>query len=175
MKYYGIVKQRSMTKRVLLFCGCLFLIVLEFSQQNYLFTFVAALLAFLNFFRKYHEVSEEGIFIRYRWLGLKVDYTWTWDQITAMRPDYKKARPNVFMEMAKDVTIRAFVFTPEDARGVLELAKRMAPDAYIDDRTEEERIEYEEERDRIIEEQKKRIRRQKQEAKARAKKNKKKK
>lgn len=59
--------------------------------------------------------------------------------ITAMRPDYKKAAPNIYMEIAKDVTIRAFVFTKSDAIGVMELAKKMNPDMYVDDRDEEQR------------------------------------
>ena len=67
-----------------------------------------------------------------------------------MRPDYKKAKPNIMMEIAKDVSVRAFVFTPEDAVKVMEFAQRMNPEAYVDSRTEAEREAYKEERDRMI-------------------------
>lgn len=89
-----------------------------------------------------------------------------------MRPDYKKAKPNIMMEIAKDVSVRAFVFTPEDAVKVMEFAQRMNPEAYVDSRTEAEREAYKEERDRMIAEKQMQIRRQKQAEKARKKKHK---
>ena len=89
-----------------------------------------------------------------------------------MRPDYKKAKPNIMMEIAKDVSVRAFVFTPEDAVKVMEFAQSMNPEAYVDSRTEAEREAYKEERDRMIAEKQMQIRRQKQAEKARKKKHK---
>lgn len=168
MVFKGIImKERSTKKRVLMFFGCLFIAALEFWQHNYVFAIVALILAFFCIaFKKEHVISEEGVDIRYILLGIPYNYRWTWDQITAIRPDYKKARPKVLLEIAKDVSIRPFVFTLEDAVKVMEFAKQMNPDAYIDDRTEEEREEYKQERDRMIAEKQMQIRRQKQEAKA---------
>ena len=91
-------------------------------------------------------VNEKGIHIIYNFFGFKIPYTWTWDVITVVRPDYKKAKPNVLMEMAKDVTIRGFVFTKADAEGVMELAKRMNPNTFVEDYSEEEAEQAEAER-----------------------------
>jgi len=167
MVFKGIImKERSKQKRILMFFGCLFIAALEFWQKNYFFAVVALILAFFCVgYKKEHVISEEGVDIRYIFVGIPYNYRWTWDQITAMRPDYKKAKPHIMMEIAKDVSVRAFVFTPEDAVKVMEFAKTMNPDAYIDDRTEEEREAYKEERDRLIAEKQMQIRRQKQAAK----------
>lgn len=172
MVFKGIImKERSKQKRMLMFFGCLFISALEFWQHKYIFAVVALVLAvFCIAFKKEHVISEEGVDIRYILMGIPHNYRWTWDQITAMRPDYKKAKPNVMLEIAKDVSVRAFVFKPSEAVKVMEFAKKMNPDAYIDDRTEEEREEYKRERDRMIAEKQMQIRRQKQEAKAKKKK-----
>lgn len=174
MEYKGIImKERSTKKRVLMFFGCLGIAALEFWQDEYVFAVIALILAaFCVAFKKEHVISEEGVDIRYIFMGIPHNYRWTWDQITAMRPDYKKAKPHIMMEIAKDVSVRAFVFTPEDAVKVMEFARQMNPDAYIDDRTEEEREAYKEERDRMIAERQMQIRRQKQAEKAKKKKRK---
>lgn len=173
--YKGIVKERSVQRKMFMFIVGAALFCVEFMEKNYLFMVILAILCLAIFFKKEHIVSEDGVEIRYQLLGAKVSYKWEWAEITAMRPDYKKAKPNIFMEIAKDVTIRAFVFTPEDAVGVMELAKKMNPDMYVDDRTEEQRREDEDERNRQIAEARMRQNRAKQEAKAKAKKRKKKK
>lgn len=177
MEYKAFIRnERSTKKRMFLLLGSLFLLGFSLMLKEYLYAAVAALLCVLCGFQKEHVVSEAGVDIRYELLGFKHVHRWEWEDITAMRPDYKKSTEDrIFLEIAKDVTIRAFIFTNDDAVAVMELAKRMNPDAYIDDRTEEERERYILERDEIIEEQQIRYRQQKREAKARAKKNKKKK
>ncbi len=174
MVFKGInMRERSKRKRILMFFGCLGITALEIWQKNYFFAIVALILAFFCIgYNKEHVISEEGVDIRYVFLGIPYNYRWTWDQITAMRPDYKKAKPNIMMEIAKDVSVRAFVFTPEDAVKVMEFAQRMNPEAYVDSRTEAEREAYKEERDRMIAEKQMQIRRQKQAEKARKKKHK---
>ncbi len=170
MIYKGIVKKRDMKRKMLLLTGCMVLLYIEFLERNYLYMAIAVIIALAVFFRKEHVVSEKGVSIEYDLLGMKVSNKWTWDQITAIRPDFKKAKPNILLEIAKDVTIRAFVFEEEDAWGVLELAKKMNPDMYVDDRTEEERREAEDERNRKIDEARMREKRAKQKAKERARK-----
>ncbi len=174
MVYKGIImKERSKRKRIFMFFGCLLIAGLEFWQTNYFFAVVAVILALLCIaFKKEHVISEEGVDIRYILMGIPHNYRWEWDEITAMRPDYKKAKPHIMMEIAKDVSVRAFVFTPEDAVKVMAFAKEMNPEAYIDDRTEEEREAYKEERDKMIAEKQMQFRRQKQAEKAKKKKNK---
>ncbi len=63
---------------------------------------------------------------------------WTWDQITAVQPDYIKERPNARVLFEKDAVLRSFLFTPEDCQDVLKLAAKMNPEAFVDDYTAEE-------------------------------------
>lgn len=154
MIYKGIVKERDTKRKAILFAGCLLMLYVSFLQGNFLYICMAAIIGLAVFFKKEHIVSEEGVSIVYSLFGMKVVNKWEWDVITAIRPDFKKSKPNVLLEIAKDVTIRAFVFKEEDIPGVLELAKRMNPDMYVDDRTKEERMEAEDERSRKLAEAK---------------------
>lgn len=153
MIYKGIVKERDPKRKMLLFAGCMLVLFLSILSGNYLYVCVAIVISLAVFFKKEHVVSEEGVMIVYRLLGMKVVDKWEWKDLTAMRPDFKKARPDVLMEIGRDVTIRAFVFKKEDVPGVLELAKKMNPNMYVDDRTEEERFEAEDERNRRLAEE----------------------
>lgn len=150
MIYKGIVKERDPKRKALLFAGCLVLLYVSYMQGNFLYMCIAAVIALAVFFKKEHVVSEEGVSIVYSLFGMKVVNKWTWEEITAIRPDFKKAKPNVLLEIARDVTIRAFVFKEEEIPGILELAKKMNPDMYVDDRTKEERMEAEDERSRKL-------------------------
>ncbi|MBR3374601.1 MAG: hypothetical protein IKG71_02260, partial [Firmicutes bacterium] len=82
----------------------------------------------------------------YNIFGIKIPYTWTWDVITIVRPDYSKAKPNVLLEIAKDVTIRGFVFKKSEVQDVMDFIKRMNPNIHVEDFTEEEAARAEEER-----------------------------
>ena len=137
-QYKGIVKTRTPERKILLVVvGCIIL-YLSFEMRNWLYITMAVILLFAVFFTKEHIVDEKGVHIVYNFLGIKIPYSWGWDVITAIRPDYDKAKPNVLLEIGKDVTIRAFVFTKEDALEVMKFAKEMKPDLYVDDVTEEE-------------------------------------
>ena len=162
MIYKGIVKERDLKRKIILFVGCLILFYVSFLRGNYLYMGITVIIALAVFYKKEHVVSEEGVAIVYNLFGIKVTNQWEWDEITAMRPDFKKAKPNVLLEIARDVTIRAFVFKEEDVPGVLELAQKMNPDMYVDDRTKEERMEAEDERSRKLIE----VRKQKERARA---------
>ena len=170
MTYKGIVKERDLKRKTILLIGGIVILYLSFRQQNYFYMILAVILTLAIFFEKTHLVSERGVEIRYKLFAWKVVNRWEWDQITAIRPDFKKAKPNILLEIAKDVAIRPFVFTEEDAWGVMELAKKMNPNAYVDDRTQEERREDADEYNRKLDEERMRKARAKQEAKAKARK-----
>ncbi len=146
MTYKGIVRQRSKERKLLLIFAGAVLLYLSYRNGNYLYIAIAVILMFAVFLEKEHLVSEDGVTIRYGMFGMRVDNHWNWDVITAVKPDYKKARPNIYLEIAKDVTIRAFVFKLAEAEAVMELAKRMNSEIYVDDRSESERERAEEER-----------------------------
>ncbi len=168
MIYKGIVKKRDAKRKAYLIVGGIVILYLAFLQKNWLYIMLAIILMLAIFFKKEHVVSEKGVAIEYDLFGMKVTNKWEWNQITAIRPDFKKAKPNILLEIAKDVTIRAFVFEEEDAWGVMELAKKMNPDMYVDDRTEEERREDADEYNRKLDEARMRQHRAKQEAKEKA-------
>ena len=139
VQYKGIVKKRSSDRKILLVVVGAIVLFLSYQQRNPLYIIMAVIMIAAIFFDKEHIVDEKGVHIVYNFLGIKIPYSGSWDVITAMRPDYKKAAPNVLMEIGKDVTIRAFTFTKKDAVGVMELAKKMNPKMYVDDRDEEQR------------------------------------
>lgn len=146
MIYKGLVRERSKERKIFLILAGAGLLYLSYRNGNYLYMAIAVVLTLAVFLEKEHLVSESGATIRYRIFGMNVDNHWNWDVITAVKPDYKKARPDIYLEIAKDVTIRAFVFKRSDAEHVMELAKRMNSEIYVDDRSEEERARAEEER-----------------------------
>lgn len=170
MVYKGIVKTRDAKRKGILLVGGIIILYMAYLQKNWLYIMMAVILIMAIFFKKEHVVSEKGIFIEYDLFGMKVSNKWEWDQITAVRPDFKKAKPNVLLEIAKDVTIRGFVFSEEDVWGVIELAKKMNPNMYVDDRTEEQRREDNDEYHRKLDEAKTREALAKRKAKEKAKK-----
>lgn len=141
MIYKGIVKTRDAKRKALLLAGSIVILYIALMQGNYLYIAVDAVLILAVFFKKEHVVSEKGVSIEYELFGIKVSNKWEWSQITAIRPDYKKAKPNILLEIAKDVTIRPFVFKEKEAWDVMNLARKMNPEIYVDDRTEEQRKE----------------------------------
>lgn len=170
MIYKGIVKTRDNKRKACLLVGCALILYMSIMQRNYLYIVLAIILTVAVFFKKEHVVSEAGVSIDYELFGMKVSSKWEWDQITAIRPDFKKAKPNILLEIARDVTIRPFVFTKEDAWGVMALAKKMNPEAYVDDRTMDQRREDADEYNRQLDEARMREKRAKQEEKAKARK-----
>lgn len=150
MVYKGIIRERTKERKIFLILIGALTFYLSYRKENYLYMAIAVLLSTAVFFQKEHLVSEKGVTIRYKLFGMTVNNHWNWDVITAIRPDFKKAKPYIFLEIAKDVTIRAFVFKLEDAEAVMALAKRMNPDIYVDDRSEAEREKAEEERNAKI-------------------------
>ena len=145
-EYRGIVKTRTNERKILLVVVSCIILYLSYQMRNWLYFAMGLVMMSAIFYTKEHVVNEKGIHIIYNFFGIKIPYTWTWDVITVVRPDYKKAKPNVLMEMAKDVTIRGFVFTKADAEGVMELAKRMNPNTFVEDYSEEEAEQAEAER-----------------------------
>ena len=88
MVFKGInMRERSKRKCILMFFGCLGITALEIWQKNYFFAVVALILAFFCIgYNKEHVISEEGMDIRYIFLGIPYNYRWTWEQITASIP-----------------------------------------------------------------------------------------
>lgn len=146
MVYKGILKTRSKDKNIFMLIAGLLLLYVEISRKQYFYVPFTILLILAIFHKKEHLISEEGVDIKYNLLGLVSVNRWTWEEITAMQPDYIRQRPNAGLLIQKGTTLRSFVFTPEDCRAVLKLAAKMNPDMFIDDYTAEEQEEMEKEK-----------------------------
>ena len=146
MIYKGILQSRSLYKRILILTACVVLLYLEFVRGQYLYIVLTVLLILAVFHRKEHIVSKEGVDIKYSLFGMTTTNRWTWDQITAVQPDYIKERPNARVLFEKDAVLRSFLFTPEDCQEVLKLAAKMNPEAFVDDYTAEEQEQMAEEK-----------------------------
>lgn len=141
MMYKGILKKRTQSRKLLILAGCGLMTFYALRSGQYLYLLFILLAILAVFLKKEHIVSKEGVDIRRSLFGMTSLSRWTWDQITALQPDYIKARPNARLLIEKRSVIRPFVFTPEDCRAVIDLAKQMNPDIYVDYYTEEEQEE----------------------------------
>lgn len=146
MIYKGMIQSRSLYKRLLILIACGILLYLELVRGQYLYIVLTLPLVLAVFHRKEHIVSEEGVDIKYSLFGMTTTNRWTWEQITAVQPDYIKERPNARLLFEKEAVIRSFLFTPDDCQAVLKLAARMNPDAFVDDYTAEEQEQMAEEK-----------------------------
>ena len=145
-QYKGIVKTRTPERKMLLVVVTGIILFLSYQQHNYFYMAMAVVMMTAVFYSKEHIVDEKGVHIVYNFFGIKIPYTWTWDVITVVRPDYTKAKPDVLLEIAKEVTIRGFVFKKSQVQDVMDFVKRMNPNIYVEDFTEEEAARAEEER-----------------------------
>ncbi len=153
MEYKGILKTRTKSRNAMILIVGAMLLVLEFMAKQYFYLPITALIMAAVFHKKEHIVSKEGVDIRRSFFGLVSDNRWEWSEITAVQPDYIKARPNAQITFEKGVMLRTFQFTPEDCRKILELAAEMNPDMIVDNYTEEEQEEMEKEKLRRQEQQ----------------------
>lgn len=153
MIYKGILQQRSLQRKILILAACGILLYLEVVKAQYFYIPLTILLVLAVFHRKEHIVSEEGVDIRFSLFGMTSTNRWTWDQVTAVQPDFLKERPNARLLIEKESMIRSFLFTPEDCQGVMEMAARMNPNIFVDDYTAEEQEQMEEEKRKIRERQ----------------------
>lgn len=143
MQYKGIIRKRDTWIDISIVVAGGVMFYIQLMKGAYLYTLILAILISAVFFRKEHIISESGVDIRYSLFGIKSVSHWDWDDITSMKPDYIKARPDVILLIAKDLTIRNFRMKPDDARGAMQLAAKMNPKLGSDFYTEEEQIERE--------------------------------
>ena len=101
-QYKGIVKNRTPERKMLLVVVTGIILFLSWQQRNWLYMILALVMMSAVFYTKEHLVDKNGVHIVYNIFGIKIPYTWTWDVITIVRPDYSKAKPNVLLEIAKE-------------------------------------------------------------------------
>lgn len=141
MRYNGIIAEKSIEIRIMVLIGCAILAFIQVQRHQYFYIILLLFLVAAVFQKKEHIVSDAGVDIKYNLFFIKSTSRWKWSEIDVVQPDYLKDRPNVRLNFSKDVTIRSFLFSPEDAQGVMELAKQMNSNVYVDDFTEEDQEE----------------------------------
>lgn len=133
MKFEGILKKREPWKNVMIVATACFMIAIALMGKQYTYAALSFVVILAVFFKKEHIISEEGVDIQYNLFGLKHVNRWTWDEISAVKTDYKKAAPDVMLHIGKDVTIRAFVMKRSDIPKILKLAESKNPNIFIGD------------------------------------------
>ena len=131
MRYSGILRQRRPWVKAVLLLLVVCMLLLEIARKQWIYVPVMLMAVLACFFQKEHIVSQEGVDIYSRLFSCSQHSCWTWAEITTIHRDPRKAAPNVMLHFGKDISTRVFVMTPEDARAVLALARKMNPKIYI--------------------------------------------
>lgn len=99
------------------------IVVYEAMLGQYIYIPIGLLVILACFFEKEHLVSREGVDIKSSLFRIPSHSVWTWDEIGSIHVDRRRAAPNVALHIKRGVAVRLFVFTPADARAVLDLAR----------------------------------------------------
>ena len=119
MKYKGILRQREPWLKIAIIIAAAFMLYLSITGGYITYAALAVVVILAVFFKKEH--------IKYDLFGITHVNRWEWQDITALKPDYQKAYPNVLLHICKDVNIRDFVFKSTEIEGIKELASKMNP------------------------------------------------
>ena len=125
MKYKGILREREPWLKIAIIIAAAFMLYLSITGGYITYAALAVVVMLAVFLKKEHIISEEGIDIKYNLFGLNHINRWEWKDITALKPDYQKAYPNVLLHICKDVNIRDFVVKPAEIEGIKALASKM--------------------------------------------------
>ena len=123
----GIQKERRLWVKLLAALLAILLMGYELSRGQLLYVPIGLLVLLACFFRREHLVSQEGVDLCHLLFGLPSHSLWTWEEITSIHVDRKRAMPNVALHIRRGAAVRLFVFTPGDAQAVLDLAKQRNP------------------------------------------------
>jgi hypothetical protein len=138
MEFKGIVRERDTKLKVIFALLAAYLMYREIIAKQYIYVPIACLVILACFFKKEHIVNEKGIDIKYNIFSITMNNYWNWNEITTIHADHRKAKPNVMIHIGKDITTRIFIMKSSEYKRVLEFAKRMNPNIFIEDLTEEE-------------------------------------
>ena len=139
--YKGIVKERTQQRKSLILIAFAVFAFVAYTVKQYFYIPLIIVGMIAVFHEKEHIVSEKGVEIKRKLFGMKSDNLWTWDEITALQPDYIKFRPNAQLLIESDTTLRPFLFKPHEVEEIIEMAKQLNPNIYVDYTTAEEQEE----------------------------------
>ena len=133
MEYRGIVKTHARWLIVLFLILAALMLWRTIATGKWIYIPMIVIVILACFFRREHIVSKEGVEIRNILFGKIFSRDiWNWNEVSSMETNYEKAAPNVQLLISRDIVIRAFVFTRQDARGVFSLAHKMNPKIQLD-------------------------------------------
>ena len=133
MEYRGIVKTHARWLIVLFLILAALMLWRTIATGKWIYIPMIVIVILACFFRREHIVSKEGVEIRNILFGKIFSRDiWNWNEVSSMEANYEKAAPNVQLLISRDIGIRAFVFTRQDARGVFSLARKMNPKIQLD-------------------------------------------
>lgn len=139
MEYKGIVKTRENWMTVLFLVLAALMLWRTIATGKWIYIPMLIIVVLACFFRREHSISEKGVEIRNILFGRTIMRDlWKWGEVTSMETNYEKVAPNVRLLISKDIVIRAFVMTKDDARGAMKLARRMNPAIQMNELSEEE-------------------------------------
>lgn len=134
MKYKGILPERKTWVKAAIFAAAGYMLAVEVMAGRWAYIPITILVMLACFFQKEQIISEEGIDIQYMLFGRIMHNYWSWDEITTLHVDYKRAKPNVMLHIGKDVVTRSYVMNPSDCKAALKLAAEMNSKIYIEDK-----------------------------------------
>ena len=132
-QYFGQFRERSPWVKPGGILISLYMIVSSYLSGAYIYIILGILMLIAVFFKKEQVISEEGIELRYYFLGRRHDNTWSWGEVTSIHSDYDAAPPHVGLHIGKDIVTRTYFLTAEDAEEVKAMAKEMNPKIVIED------------------------------------------
>ena len=133
MEYRGIVKTHARWLIVLFLILAALMLWRTIATGKWIYIPMIVIVILACFFRREHIVSKEGVEIRNILFGKIFSRDiWNWNEVSSMETNYEKAAPNVQLLISRDIVIRAFVVTRQDARGVFSLARKMNPKIQLD-------------------------------------------
>ncbi|WP_130863665.1 hypothetical protein [Bacilliculturomica massiliensis] len=144
MKYKGILPERKTWIKAAIFIIAGYMLAVEILAGRWAYVPITILVMPACFFKKEQIISEDGVDIQYMLFGRIMHNYWSWDEITTLHVDHRRARPNVMLHIGKGVVTRSYIMDPADCRAVLKLAAHMNPAVYIEDLTEEQVLHREE-------------------------------
>lgn len=131
MIYKGILPKRKTWVKALGVLLAGLMLYREVINGQLIYVPIAILVILACFIKKEHIISEKGVDIKHTIFNLPIHNYWSWEEITTLHTDYRKARPNVMLHIGKDVVVRSYVMKPSDCQDALKLAGEMNPNIYI--------------------------------------------
>lgn len=137
-QYKGILKERKQWVIYTLALVVVCITGIQLMRGNFMTAAFGAVVVLACFYKKEYIINEEGVDIQSTLFGKVRHNLWTWNEITTLHTDHKRAKPNTMLHIGKDIVTRSFTMAPSDCQAAISLAREMNPAIYIENPTPEE-------------------------------------